>query len=292
MTSSSGSSNKPTNKWPVSAFVTTVALASILVVVAVLWLLEPRKHGIYIAVDTLGSVAEWVAGIGTLAAVFAAMFAFAREQRHNREALQNGFERLDVSRRALSLQLDKRDMEQASMIAAWVTCRARGNRGEPLWNELDNRLEQLWTAGQQSMRQLIENSDLTRKPSEEGGPAAPDFKEMLQHFGDHGPRASAWVILTCQNISHQPIFDVRIEIVSSETTDQVACAFSWPIWSPDRPLFEERVLRPDGSDFVVNLAEANSQTRSWRVRIFFTDTASRRWERREEGQLRRVDPSL
>lgn len=272
-----------TNHWPVSAFVTTLLLGSALVLLLVLWLMTP-KRGIIVKADTLSTLALWVAGIGTLSAVFAAMYVFSREQRHTRLTLKNGLESLEVSRQSLALQLESRDMEQAARVAAWISCRIRGERSDPLWSPVDDRLEQIWTAGQIDLRALVDTDDFGPTEVHSHSPVGPEFNKMLQHFGDSGPANSAWIVLTCQNISNQPIFDVCVEIVS-DTVGAVACSFSWAMWSPERPIFHDRVVGYDGEDFVLSLEEAENLCKSWRPRISFTDAASRRWLRTEEGHL-------
>ena len=222
-----------------------------------------KTRGVTVKSDALGTLALWVAGIGTLAAVFAAMYVFSREQRHTRQTLKNGLESLEINRQSLALQLESRNMEQAARVAAWISCRRRGERIDPLWSPIDDRLDQIWTAGQHDLRALIGSDDFRPTEAHNHSSVAPEFTDMLQRFGDSGPTNSSWIILTCQNISNQPIFDVRVEIVS-DTVGAVACSFSWSMWSPETPIFHERVVSYGGQDFILNLEEAESLCKSWR----------------------------
>lgn len=280
----SESNDVDAHRWPVSAFVSTLCLVTALIVMLVVWLVTAKTRGVTVNANDVASVAQWVQGIGTLVAVFAAMYVFSKEQRHTRQALKNGFESLEVSRQSLGLQLESRDMEQAAKVAAWVSCRVCGERQDPLWGPADDRLEQIWTAGQHDLRVRMGSEELGSTGSLERSSVASEFADLLRRFGDVGPANSAWIVLTCQNLSSQPIFSVQIEIVG-DTAGPVACSFSWAMWSPERPVFYERVVPYDGDCFVLNLQEAISLSRSWRARIRFTDSASRRWLRTEEGLL-------
>ena len=303
--------------WPISAFLMTGLLAVTTTVLLLANLLGWKISGHSYSVETGGDVAEWVAGLGTVAAIFSGIWVFRRQSRETAEALQTSAEQLRLS------QLDFRSRElqvkaaQAKNVVAWldavgpdIVIRDYPQHSEnfqdleTMFNQAKRRhMADLYTmeirsrSDQRPLTQM-EFGELDPPDRERLAPGYETLRMLQERFGENGPSASCAILCICiSNASDSPIFALKIQIQASGHE-----ASSLRIAADNEQVLSVPVLPPAREPrlFPLSLINGNlalipghqislSTLQEYSVCIRFIDSGGGSWIRNGDGQLEVAD---
>ena len=228
--------------------------------------------------DLGGNIATWVGAIGSMLTVAVAAFVFIKEGRQTRRAIQQTEKQVATATEQWELQRFQNASEQAARVSGWVDVCKAGSKPE-LVVERDHQLSADWVAATEKMKHL----QGTHEGAEQ---TVRSFEIMERAYGPSGPSSALWAILICENKSALPVYDVVATVFehSGDGWDEL-CRFQWPIWTPDTPRIESRLVGSDGQETYVRLDLGETFVSAARVEMTFTDSTGRRWMRHRLGYL-------
>lgn len=246
--------------WPPSAIVTVLLLGLLCVALLILWLGGTRAVGGPYDHALVGSVAEWVGGIGTVSALFAAIYIFKREHA--------------LARSELSLAQSQAERSQASHVSAWLEVLDTLRRPDLALEEERRRLSEWY--------QLIENLGYKvdadgRVTHKTNGPF-----QIADLEGHYGPRPCRFFIaIFLQNMSTEPVWDVSVQVCERRRdASGVREVFAWT----DNPYPPHSAHSWRIQGFPVSSFDREDAARALQekcdVILAFTDAAEVAWERR------------
>jgi hypothetical protein len=272
-----------------------------------------RIFGHSYSVQTGGNVAEWVAGVGTVAAIFSGIWVFVRGYRATAEALRTSADQLRLS------QLDFRSRElqwkaaQAAHVVAWTDVvdpnmvLAQYPQYSEYLHDLEAMFNEAWRRHMADLFALnfrsasddrpltkAELAELSVADRERLGQSYNELYKIQQRLGEKGPMASGGIMcVLISNSSDAPVFALEVE---TQTTDQEGTTphllpaeervLSIPVLppGPEPRLFP--LSRPGGHLALYPTRHITATTlREVSVSIRFTDSAGTPWTRHGDGRL-------
>jgi hypothetical protein len=306
-------SSPPTSTgWSIYAYLLIAFLAIITILLLLANLFGWRIFGRFYSSQTGGNVAEWVAGVGTVSAIFTGIWAFARESRATAQALRTSAEQLYLA------QLDFRSRElqwkatQATHVVAWPDAvdpnlviahypqyTENLHDMEAMFNEAWRRhmadlyALKLRSPSDQRLLSKAEIEDLSTAEREQLEQSYDLLCSLQQRFGEDGPTTSGAILcVLLSNLSDAPIFAVRAEIQTSEqgTPLQLMTAQEKSVSIPVLPPLPQPRPIPlswsTGHLALIPTRHASLSTlREVSVSLRFTDSAGTSWIRHGDGRL-------